>query len=555
MRFFLIFCLSLLVLNTYSQNFTFADSLRGNLTSLRTCYDVFYYDLNLTVDDKNKQLVNSYNDFHIISTDDFSKIQIDLFSNLKINSIVYNNYTLSFKRKSNAVFIDFPEKIIKGEKIVFRVNYEGAPREAVNPPWDGGFSWDLDMNKNPWIGVSCQGLGASSWWPCKDHQSDEPDSMSITCTARSPLKIISNGKLISEKKLFNNELGQLANTSSWFVSYPINNYNVTLCIADYTHFSDYYLSKSNNLNSFDTLNLDYYVLSYNENKAKQHFKQVKPMLECFESFFGQYPFINDGFSLVETPYLGMEHQSAIAYGNNFLPGYNGNKNFIAGLDFDYIIVHEAGHEWWGNSITTNDIADMWIHEGFCTYSEVIYVECIYGYQAMLNYVNNQKKYVRNDKPIIGPYNVNQKGSNDMYQKGSLMLHTLRNLINNDVKWFSILKGISNDFKYKVIDGIDIMEYINAKVDIDLTSFFNQYLKNSKIPVFEYKIHKQGREYVLLYRWDAVDNFNMKIKINNGIEDIWIYPESNWKEFTLGKLDIKNFYVRDDLFYVDVKKVR
>ena len=379
--------------------------------------------------------------------------------------------------------------------------------------------------------------------------------MRITCTARSPLKIVSNGRLISEEKSFNNILGELANTSSWFVSYPINNYNVTLCIADYTYFSDYYLSKSDVFDSFDTLNLDYYVLSYNENKAKQHFQQVKPMLECFESFFGQYPFINDGFSLVETPYLGMEHQSAIAYGNNFLPGYNGNKNFIAGLDFDYIIVHEAGHEWWGNSITTNDIADMWIHEGFCTYSEVIYVECIYGYQAMLDYVNNQKKYVRNDKPIIGPYNVNQKGSNDMYQKGSLMLHTLRNLINNDVEWFSILKGISNDFKYKVIDGIDIMEYINDKVDFDLTTFFNQYLKNSKIPVLEYKLHKQGREYVLLYRWDGVDNFNMKIKINNGIEDIWIYPESNWKEFTLGKLDIKNFYVRDDLFYVDVKKVR
>ena len=327
-----------------------------------------------------------------------------------------------------------------------------------------------------------------------------------------------------------------------------------MCIADYTHFSDYYLSKSNNSNSFDTLSLDYYVLSYNENKAKEHFKQVKPMLECFESFFGQYPFINDGFSLVETPYLGMEHQSAIAYGNNFLPGYNGNKNFIAGLDFDYIIVHEAGHEWWGNSITTNDIADMWIHEGFCTYSEVIYVECIYGYKAMLDYVNNQKKYVRNDKPIIGPYNVNKKGSNDMYQKGSLMLHTLRNLINNDDKWFSILNGISNDFKYQVIDGIDIMEYINDKVDFDLTTFFNQYLKNSKIPIFEYKLHKQGREYVLLYRWDAVDNFKMKIKINNGKEDIWIYPENNWKEFTLGKLDIKNFYVRDDLFYIDVKKI-
>ena len=321
-----------------------------------------------------------------------------------------------------------------------------------------------------------------------------------------------------------------------------------MCAADYAHFSDYYLSNS------DTLFLDYYVLTYNETKAKEHFKQVKPMLECFEEYFGQYPFINDGFSLVETPYLGMEHQSAIAYGNNYLPGYNGNKNFIAGLDFDYIIVHETGHEWWGNSITTNDIADMWIHEGFCTYSEVIYVECMYGYETMLEYVNNQKRFVRNDKPIVGPYNVNKKGSNDMYQKGSLMLHTLRNLINDDELWFSILKGISIDFKYKVLDGKDIIEYINRKVDFNLSLFFNQYLFNSKIPILEYKIQKEGREYVLLYRWNAIKDFDMKFLINDGEKNIWISPNSEWKEYTIGNVDIKNFSIRDDLFYVDTKKV-
>lgn len=548
MRYFLILFLSLFSVKSICQEFSLSDSLRGSLSSYRSCYDVYYYDLNVTIDDKNKELINSYNDFYITSLEDFDNIQIDLFSNLEINSIVFNETKLNFKRKFNAVFIDFSEIIKKGENVKFRVNYDGKPREAVNPPWDGGFSWDYDKNKNPWIGVSCQGLGASSWWPCKDHQSDEPDSMRITCTVRSPLKVVSNGKLISNKSGYDLKLKSKVNTSSWFVSYPINNYNVTLCAADYAHFSDYYLSNS------DTLFLDYYVLTYNETKAKEHFKQVKPMLECFEEYFGQYPFINDGFSLVETPYLGMEHQSAIAYGNNYLPGYNGNKNFIAGLDFDYIIVHETGHEWWGNSITTNDIADMWIHEGFCTYSEVIYVECMYGYETMLEYVNNQKRFVRNDKPIVGPYNVNKKGSNDMYQKGSLMLHTLRNLINDDELWFSILKGISIDFKYKVLDGKDIIEYINRKVDFNLSLFFNQYLFNSKIPILEYKIQKEGREYVLLYRWNAIKDFDMKLLINDGEKNIWISPNSEWKEYTIGNVDIKNFSIRDDLFYVDTKKV-
>ena len=239
-------------------------------------------------------------------------------------------------------------------------------------------------NNNPWIGVSCQGLGASVWWPCKDHQSDEPDSMKITCTTNKSFPIISNGNLMYDSTFINND-NQKSRVASWFVSYPINNYNVTLNIGDYINFRDKYISGP------DTLDLDYYVLSYNKDKAYKHFEQVKPMLKCFEFYFGPYPFLNDGYALVETSYLGMEHQSAIAYGNNYLPGYNGNTKYISNLDFDFIIVHETGHEWWGNSITSNDIADMWIHEGFCTYSEVLYVECLYGYDKMLEYVNNQKK--------------------------------------------------------------------------------------------------------------------------------------------------------------------
>ena len=549
MRYISLIFLSLIFsFSAVSQEFTYSDSLRGNLSELRLCYDVFYYDLNVTVDDHQQKLINSSNTIHAIAISSFQKIQIDLFESLKIHSIEFEEKILEFERIHNAVFVNFPRVINVNEKINFKVMYSGKPRVAVNPPWDGGFSWEKDKNGNSWIGVSCQGLGASSWWPCKDHQSDEPDSMNITSTVRYPLQAISNGKKKSDKTFFSDKLQSKANKSSWFVSYPINNYNVTLCIGDYKYFNDYHV------NNYDTLDLDYYVLKYNYNKAKDHFQQVKPMLECFEKYFGPYPFYNDGYTLIETPYLGMEHQSAIAYGNNYLPGYNGNRQFISGLDFDYIIIHETGHEWWGNSITTNDIADMWIHEGFCTYSEVLYVECIYGYDIMLDYVNNQKRSVRNDKPIIGPYNVNKKGSNDMYQKGSLMLHTLRSLIDNDSLWFSIIKGISEEFKYQIVDGVEIIEYINEKVDLDLLYFFQQYLYKSEIPTFEYKTQKKGREYTLLYRWNAIDDFNMNIKVNIGTKDILLLPDSEWKEYNLGNVDIKSFKVRDDLFFVNVKKI-
>jgi aminopeptidase N len=549
MRYISLIFLSLIFsFSAVSQEFTYSDSLRGNLSELRLCYDVFYYDLNVTVDDHQQKLINSSNTIHAIAISSFQKIQIDLFESLKIHSIEFEEKILEFERIHNAVFVNFPRVINVNEKINFKVMYSGKPRVAVNPPWDGGFSWEKDKNGNSWIGVSCQGLGASSWWPCKDHQSDEPDSMNITSTVRYPLQVISNGKKKSDKTFFSDKLQSKANKSSWFVSYPINNYNVTLCVGDYKYFNDYHV------NNYDTLELDYFVLKYNYNKAKDHFQQVKPMLECFEKYFGPYPFYKDGYTLIETPYLGMEHQSAIAYGNNYLPGYNGNRQFISGLDFDYIIIHETGHEWWGNSITTNDIADMWIHEGFCTYSEVLYVECIYGYDIMLDYVNNQKRSVRNDKPIIGPYNVNKKGSNDMYQKGSLMLHTLRSLIDNDSLWFSIIKGISEEFKYQIVDGVEIIEYINEKVDLDLLYFFQQYLYKSEIPTFEYKTQKKGREYTLLYRWNAIDDFNMNIKVNIGTKDILLLPDSEWKEYNLGNVDIKSFKVRDDLFFVNVKKI-
>ncbi len=533
--------------SAFSQEYTRKDSLRGSLTPIRTCYDVTFYDLNLAIDEQKKSIENSANTIYFTALSDFKLFQIDLAANLEVMLVEFEGKKLDFSREFDAIYIYFNREIKKGEQANIKVSYAGFPRQAVNPPWDGGFSWKKDKNDKPWIGVSCQGLGASTWWPCKDHQSDEPDSMRIKIAARYPLKIIANGNLRSDTLVWNQHFDYWMNVSEWFVSYPINNYNVTLNIGDYAHFSDNYISNN------DTLRLDYYVLSGNEEKAKDHFEQVKPMLACFENYFGAYPFWNDGYALVETAYIGMEHQSAIAYGNNFLPGYHGNTSHINGLNFDFIIVHESGHEWWGNSITTNDIADMWVHEGFCTYAEVLYVECMYGYDAMLSYVNNQKRSVRNDKPIVGPYHVNKQGSSDMYFKGSLMLHTLRSVIQDDQLWLKIILGISNDFKYKIVDSQDIINYINKQTNKDFSVFFNQYLINQNIPKFEYSLEKDGRNTTLVFKWDAIDNFDMPLLINKGNKDFWIYPTDEIKEIDLGSFDLESFKIRTDLFYIDVKK--
>ena len=545
---YLVFSVLLFAFSLNAQNFDRKDSLRGNLTHLRLCYDVTFYDLNIAIDEVEKSIEKSTNIIHFNIIKQCSIIQVDLASNLEIMSIVFEGNELRFERELDAVYVYFNRILKKGESHKISVLYGGYPKEAKNPPWDGGFSWEKDFNGNPWVGVSCQGLGASTWWPCKDHQSDEPDSMRIKVAARYPLKIISNGNLRKDTTIWNQYFNSWMNVSEWFVTYPINNYNVTINIGDYNHISDQYISNT------DTLELDYYILSGNEIKAKEHFKQVKPMLECFENFFGSYPFLDDGYALVETSYLGMEHQSAIAYGNNFLNGYYGNIAFIDNLDFDYIIVHESGHEWWGNSITTSDIADMWIHEGFCTYSEVLFVECLYGYDKMLSYVNNQKNNVLNNKPILGTYHVNNKGSSDMYCKGSLMLHTLRNLIDNDELWFSIIKGISNNFKHQIVDGQDIIDYINLVSDKDFSIFFKQYLEFKDIPEFQYSIVKEGINKTLVYRWKAIDKFDMPLLINIGQEDFWIYPSNSFSEIDLGAFDINDFNIRNDLFYINTKKL-
>ena len=418
----------------HAQDFTQKDSLRGALSPERSWFDVNYYNLDIEIDIESKS-ISGFNDIAFTVLADSSKMQLDLFENLSIDSVVYNGTLCEISRSFDAFFINFPLEFTVGATENVRVYYHGKPIAAKNAPWDGGFVWKKDKQGLPWIGVACQGLGASAWWPCKDHLSDEPDSMRITCSVPKEVRFIGNGNLEADSMVEDKRV------STWKVSYPINTYNVTLNIADYSHLEDAYISNS------DTLALDYYVLKGNEEKAIKQFAQVKPMLAVYEELFGAYPFWNDGYALVESPYLGMEHQSAIAYGNKYKPGYLGR--YPGDMDFDFIVIHESGHESWGNSVSMNDLSDMWIHESFCTYTEALYVEQIYGYTSMLEYLLYQKDFISARSPILGVHGVNNKGnSTDMYYKGSWMLHSIRNILNNDSLWFSIVKDIANDFALK-----------------------------------------------------------------------------------------------------------
>jgi aminopeptidase N len=524
--------------------FTRADTLRGMLTPLRTCYDLTYYHLDIKVDTLTKSIQGS-NTIKFKVVDDFDRMQIDLFENMQIEKIVdADNRALPFEREFGAVFIQLPKKLKKGSMSEITVFYSGTPQVAKRPPWEGGFVWSRDAEGNPWVAVTCQGTGASLWWPCKEHQSDEPDSMLLSVTVPRGLMNISNGRLRRQV-----EQPDGWTRWDWFISYPINNYNVTLNIAKYAHFGDVYINPAG-----DTLTLDYYVMPYDLEKAKMQFQQVKPMLACFEKYFGPYPFPRDGFKLVQSPHLGMEHQSAVAYGNKFRNGYLGSASSEIGLSFDFIIIHETAHEWWGNSVTSKDLADMWIHEGFGAYAEAVYVECLHGYEAALTYQNNKKSGVGNQRPVIGVYNVNQEGSGDMYPKGSLFLNTLRHVIDNDELWWRIIYGLANDFKYQTITADDIAAYVNLKTGADYSYLFDQYLKYPRLPKLEISVTQKGDSVRAKYRWVAdVNNFRMPIKVTTSKDKFeFIYPTTEWQTTDLGAIDPEEFKVAEDRFYVEVK---
>jgi len=519
-----------------------ADSLRGSLAPLRTCYDINYYHLDVKIDIEQK-LVSGNNEFAFTATQDFTKLQFDLFSNLKVEKVVYRGLELPVTREYNAVFVTFPKTVKKGTKDKFTVFYSGNPTVARNAPWDGGFIFKKDSAGNPFVSVACQGLGASVWWPNKDHQSDEVDSMLISISVPKDLQEISNGRLrnIAEKpdgyKQYN-----------WFVGNPINNYDVTFYIGKYAHWTDSYDGEDGKLT------LDFWALQVDSAKARPHWDaDVKPMIKCFEHWFGPYPWYKDGYKLVQAPHLGMEHQSAVAYGNQFKKGYLGRdlSGTGHGLKWDYITVHESGHEWFGNSITSKDIADMWVHEGFTDYSETLFTECSENKQAADEYVIGLRKSIGNRTPIIGPYGVNKEGSGDMYYKGANLIHTIRQLINDDEKFRQVLRGLSKTFYHKTVTTAEVENYIAQKSGLKLDKVFDQYLRYSKIPVLEYKINGG----VLSYRWVTdVKGFDMPVKVTlkDGVYTL-IKPTNDWKTIKVDATVNTDNFKNDPLFYIETRK--
>ncbi|TJZ62785.1 M1 family metallopeptidase [Sphingobacterium olei] len=522
--------------------FSRADSLRGELTPLRTCYDIQYYHLDVEVDIDNK-FISGSNLFRFRAVDDFTKLQFDLFDNLSVDKVEYAGKVLPFSRAFNAVFIEFPSTIEKGKVDSFTVYYSGNPIQATRAPWDGGFDWKKDSNGKPFVATACQGLGASVWWPNKDHQSDEVDSMLISVSVPKDLINVSNGRLVGVE---NSSDGY--KTYHWKVINPINNYNVALNIGDYIHFSEVYTGEKG------SLDVDYYILRENNQQEKvSHLKKnVRETLKAFEHWFGSYPFYEDGYKIVETAHLGMEHQSAIAYGNKYQNGYLGRdgSNTGWGKKWDFIVVHESGHEWFGNNITAADLADMWIHESFTNYSEALFIDYFYGKEASQAYVHGNRPGILNDKPLQGPYKVNKEGSGDMYIKGGVLHNMVRTIIDNDDKWRSILRGLNEKFYHSQVDYHDIVTYISKEAGIDFSSIFEQYVKNTSIPTLEITFDNSGQPFG---RWvSEVEGFNMSIHIGTkGNKKQLINLTNSFKRVTIPGLTKENLEIDTYNYYIGV----
>ncbi|MCL6294374.1 M1 family metallopeptidase [Jejuia spongiicola] len=522
------------------NHLTRQDTLRGSITPERAWWDLTYYHLDIKVNPEEKS-IKGKNTIQYKVLKNHSVMQVDLQAPLKLTRATQNGKDLEVKHDGNAHFISLPDEQNIGDINNVVVYYEGIPKEAIRAPWDGGVSWKKDSNGNHFIATSCQGLGASVWWPNKDHMYDEVDSMLISVNVPKDLMNVSNGRLKLVEQIGDTK------TYHWIVKNPINNYGVNINIGDYVNFSEVYDGMAGNLN------LDYYVLRDNLDKAKEHFKDAPKMMKAFEHWFGQYPFYADSFKLVEVPYLGMEHQSSVTYGNQYKKGYLGNdlSGTGWGLKFDFIIIHEAGHEWFANNITNVDIADMWIHESFTAYSENLFLDYHYGKEASADYVIGTRRNIKNDKPIIGKYyGVNKKGSGvDMYYKGANMLHTLRQLIEDDEKWRQILRKMNLEFYHQTVTTQQIENFLSKETGIDLTEFFNQYLRTTQIPTIQYSIKNKE----LKYRWtNIVDGFDMPIQVKIGDNEQWIFPNAEWKTMPLESNDISFIIDRD--FYIDSKKI-
>jgi aminopeptidase N len=519
--------------------FTHADTLRGTIGPARAWWDVSFYDLHVRVSPSDSS-ISGMNRITYRVLAPATEMQIDLQQPLVIDSAMQDGRRLATRRDGNAYFVTLTAPQAAGTMKTIAVHYHGKPRVATHAPWDGGYVWARDSVGNRWIATANQGLGASVWWPNKDTQADEPDSQRVAITVPDSIVDVSNGRL---RSVTNHADG--TTTWEWFVTNPINNYDVAVNAARYAHLGGVFHGEQG------PLTLDFYPLAYHADTARVQFEQVRPMLACFEHWFGPYPWYRDGYKLVETPHLGMEHQSAVAYGNHYQNGYLGRdlSGTGIGLKWDFIIVHESAHEWFGNSLTSKDLADMWVHESFANYSESLYTECQQGKDAGASYVIGTRRLVRNDAPVVGPFGVNAEGSGDMYYKGGNMLHTIRQLVNDDEKWRGILRGLQSTYRHQVVTGKQVEDYISQQSRMDLSKVFAQYLTTTKIPVLEYRTNGT----TLSYRWaDVLPGFAMPVRVTIGSESRLLRPTESWQSITV---PAGAAFAVDRNFYVMTKNVK
>jgi aminopeptidase N len=520
-----------------------ADILRGEYSQWRANNDLLSYDLDIRVDPE-KKFISGKNTIRFKMLKEDTRIQLDLFANLNVDKILLGATELKYTRELGTVFVDFPVPLKKNSVQSIEFHYSGTPQETGR---FGGISFRKDPAGRHWITTACEGIGASIWWPNKDQQRDEVESMQLHIAVPSTLTDVSNGRFVGKK-----DLGDGYTRYDWNISYPINNYNVSVNIGAYEHFSERLVS-----DRLGDLTLDYYCLPENLEKAKRQFAQAKPMMEAFQKYFGEYPFKRDGYKLIEVPYSGMEHQSAVTYGNRFANGYLERDWTGVGvsLKFDFIIIHESAHEWFGNSITAADVSDQWIHEGWATYAECVYVEAMFGREDALKYTNAYKTKVRNQQPIITAHEVNKTPSQDQYFKGAVFLNTLRSVISdkddNDARWWKLLRNYCKRFKYQNIMTEDLVGFFNKQTGKNLTPIFDQYLRHAALPVLELRFQESDGS--VSYRWKAdVKEFAMPVKVGRRTEWQTIQPTTEWKTMKT-RLKKEEFEVATELYYVEVIK--
>ncbi|AHG92401.1 Peptidase M1 membrane alanine aminopeptidase (plasmid) [Gemmatirosa kalamazoonensis] len=530
---------------TYVPKSSHADTLRGSYTSPgRRWWDVTFYDLHVAVDPKDSSIAgHNAITYRVTAAPPAAReLQIDLMEPLVVDSMLQDGRPVRFRRDGNAFFATPNVQHRVGDRRTITVWYHGRPQIARNPPWQGGFTWTADSLGRPWIVTTDQGMGASVWWPNKDTQADEPDSQRVALTVPDPLLDVSNGRLRATR---HNDDG--TSTFEWFVTNPINNYAIAVAAGHYAHYSDTYDGLKGKLT------LDYWPLDYHVADAHRQFPQSRAMLQCFERWFGPYPWYEDGYKLIEVPNTGMEHQSAVSYGNWYANGYRKRESSGTGLGltWDFIIVHESAHEWFGNNITAKDNADMWVHESFANYAEGIYTECLHGKDAGARYIVGNRRGIRNDRPIIPAYGVNDQGSGDMYPKGGEMLHTIRQLVDDDARWRDILRGLNRTFWHQTVTGRQIEEYIARQSGLNLTKVFDQYLRTTMVPTLEYRLAGD----TLVYRWtNVVPGFDMPVKATLDWPELaWLRPTTAWQRTRVRLPNLSEFRV-DPNFYVIAKPV-